>query len=137
MNYMKQFTIIFAISFIGELLNTLIDLPIPASVYGLIILLLLLITKVIKVEDIKDTSTFLINNMSIMFVGPAISIIAVWPLFKQNILAYSLVIMVSTTIVMIVSGKITQVLTKKWEPKNERNNYIKYIFWYQLNIYSL
>lgn len=137
MNYMKQFTIIFAISFIGELLNTLIDLPIPASVYGLIILLLLLITKVIKVEDVKDTSTFLINNMSIMFVGPAISIIAVWPLFKQNILAYSLVIMVSTTIVMIVSGKITQVLTKKWEPKYERNNYIKYIFWYQLNIYSL
>src|SRR5574344_2429982 len=113
MNYMKQFTIIFAISFIGELLTTLIDLPIPDSVYGLIILLLLLITKVIKVEDIKDTSTFLINNMSIMFVGPAISIIAVWPLFKQNILAYSLVIMVSTTIVMIVSGKITQALTKK------------------------
>lgn len=113
MNYMKQFTIIFAISFIGELLNTLIDFPIPASVYGLIILLLLLITKIVKVEDVKETSTFLINNMSIMFVSPAISIIAVWPLFKENILAYSLVIMVSTTIVMIVSGKITQTLTKK------------------------
>lgn len=112
MNYTKQFTIIFVISFVGELLNKLIDVPIPASVYGLIILLLLLITKIVKVEDVKETSTFLINNMSIMFVGPAISIIAVWPLFKQNILAYSLVIMVSTTIVMIVSGKVTQILTR-------------------------
>lgn len=117
MKYLFQLCVIFTISFIGELLNILVPLPIPASVYGLIILLLLLIFKIIKVENIKDTSQFLVSNMAVMFIGPAASIITVWPLFKQKLIPYMLIILISTIVVMIVSGVLTQKVLEKGENK--------------------
>ena len=54
MKYMKQFGIILAISFAGEILNYLVPLPIPASIYGLVLMFLALCFKLIKVEDVKQ-----------------------------------------------------------------------------------
>ena len=56
MKYMKQFAIILAVTFAGELLHTAIPLPVPASIYGLVIMLVLLITRLIKVEMVKKTA---------------------------------------------------------------------------------
>ena len=50
MKYVKQFSIILGISFLAELLEILIPLPIAASVYGLVIMLVGLITKLIPLE---------------------------------------------------------------------------------------
>ena len=58
MKYIKQFVIIIAISFIGELLNKLIPLPIPASIYGLVIMFTALKTKIIPLSSIKETGNF-------------------------------------------------------------------------------
>lgn len=115
MKYIKQITIIFTISFIGELCRILLPLPIPASVYGLIILFTLLLLKIVKVKDVKEIADFLIANMAIMFVGPAISIITVWPLFKDFVGVYAIIIFVSTLVVMILSGLTTQLMLKKEE----------------------
>ena len=65
MNYVKQFCIILAFSFTGEVLNRLIPLPVPASIYGLVLLFLTLEFKIIKVEHIKEVSKFLLGIMSI------------------------------------------------------------------------
>ena len=57
MKYVKQFSIILGISFLAELLEILIPLPIAASVYGLVIMLVGLITKLIPLEG-GDRSGF-------------------------------------------------------------------------------
>ena len=63
MKYVKQFLIILLISFIGEGLNYLIPAPVPASIYGMVILFVCLCTKVVKLDDVKDTGMFLIEIM--------------------------------------------------------------------------
>ena len=46
MKFIRQFLIIILISFAGELLHAILPLPVPASIYGLLILLAGLQTKV-------------------------------------------------------------------------------------------
>ena len=74
MKYIKQFLIILLISFIGEGLNYLIPAPIPASIYGMVILFVCLCTKIIKLDDVKDTGLFLIEIMPLMFIPAGVGL---------------------------------------------------------------
>ena len=116
LKYVKQFTIIMFISLIGEGLNHLIPLPIPASIYGVVILFLCLETKLIPLDAVRDTGKFLVSLMQIMFIPATVGLIDVWDVFLPNWLAYTVIIIVSTFAVMLISGKCTQLiifLTKK------------------------
>ena len=122
MKYLKQFCIIIAISVVGEVLNKLVPLPIPASIYGIVILFTLLCTKIIKVSDVKEVSKFLIEIMPIMFVPPAAGLLETWGIVQTGLWQYLLLTVVSTVIVMIVSGLVTQLVIKsggKRENKDE------------------
>ena len=122
MKYLKQFCIIIGISFVGEILNRIVPLPIPASIYGIVILFTLLCSKVLKVSDVKETSKFLIEIMPIMFVPPAVGLLETWGIVQTGLWQYLLVTVVSTIVVMAVSGLITQLVIKicgKRDNKNE------------------
>ena len=108
MKYLKQFGIIMFISFIGEMLNRVISLPVPASIYGIVILFLCLEFKIIKVESIKETSKFLIDIMPIMFVPAAVGLIETWGMLKTSLVSYMVITVVGTFVVMIISGWVTQ-----------------------------
>ena len=74
MKYVKQLSIILGISFLAELLEILIPLPIAASVYGLVIMLVGLITKLIPLEKVETAADFLVDAMSVMFVPATVGI---------------------------------------------------------------
>ena len=78
MNYLKQFTIILFVSFLGELLHIIVPLPIPASVYGLILMLLALCFGVLRLEQVKETADFLIEIMPVMFIPAAVGLLESW-----------------------------------------------------------
>ncbi len=120
MKYLKQIFIILAVSFAGELLKYFIPLPISASVYGIILMFLLLLTKVIKVEDVKEVSTFLIDIMPVLFLPAAVGIMDSWGVLKSNWVAYLVITVVSTLLVMFVSGRSTQFVLKKKQAKEEK-----------------
>lgn len=112
MKYLKQVSIIFAFTFISEILNKIIPLPIPASIYGLVFLFLCLEFKIIKIDQIKDTADFLLAILPIMFVPSSVGFIKALPLMKKYGIQF-LIIGVSTTfLVMIVSGLITQLILR-------------------------
>ena len=113
MKYIMQFMIILIISFVGELLYYLIPLPIPASIYGIVILFLLLEFKVIKLEQVNDTASFLIEIMPLMFVPAAVGLMDSYDILSKNLISYILVIVVSTLAVMVVSGRITQFFIRR------------------------
>ena len=113
MKFIFQFLIIMVFAFVGELLHHFIPLPIPASIYGILLLFLALEFKILKVKDIKETSSFLIAIMPIMFLPPAVGIVESWGLIKGSWLPYVLVIGVSTVVVMAVSGLVTQKIVRK------------------------
>ena len=100
-------------AFIGELLNYLIPLPIPASIYGIVLLFFALEFKILKVSDIKETSSFLIEIMPLMFLPPAIGVIESWDLIRQAWLPYVVVTLVSTVVVMAVSVRVTKLFIRK------------------------
>lgn len=112
MKYLKQLSILFAFTFISEILNQIIPLPIPASIYGLVFLFLCLEFKIIKIDQIKDTADFLLAILPIMFVPSSVGFIKALPLMKKYGIQF-LIIGVSTTfLVMIVSGLITQLILR-------------------------
>jgi holin-like protein len=113
MKYILQLCIILFISFIGELLRALIHIPVPASIYGLLLMLLCLVTKIIKLEWVKDTGTFLIEVMPLMFVPAVVGLIAQWSDVSKLLLPIIIVIPVTTVIVFVVSGRITQSVLRR------------------------
>ena len=76
MKLMKQLAVIMTISFLAELMEILIPLPVAASVYGLLLMLIGLVTKVIPLEKVEDGADFLIEIMPILFVPPTVGLIA-------------------------------------------------------------
>lgn len=112
MKYVKQFGIILLVSLVGELLNFLLPLR-PASIYGLVLMFLCLVTGLIKLDDVHDTACFLIEIMPIMFIPPAVGLMASWDVIQANLLAYIVIAVVTTVAVMSVSGLVTQAVLKK------------------------
>ena len=83
MKLLYQFGVILAVTFVGELLYALLPLPIPASIYGLIVMLICLGTKVVKLSQVKIAADFLIDIMPPMFIPAAVGLIVVWGDLKE------------------------------------------------------
>lgn len=108
MKYLKQFGIILALSFIGEFLNDLLPFPIPASIYGIILMFLCLKTKIIPLSAVEETARFLIEAMPLMFIPAAVGLLESWDIIKGVWVQYISITVISTVIVMAVAGRITQ-----------------------------
>ena len=78
MKYLRQFGIILAVTCAGEIMKYFIPLPIPGSIYGLILMFVLLLLRVIKVEHVKETGEFLIEIMPLMFIPAGVGLITSW-----------------------------------------------------------
>lgn len=87
MKYMRQFGIIMLVTCIGEILKYLIPLAIPSSIYGLCLMMVLLVTGIVKVDDVKESGTFLIEIMPLMFIASGVGIVVYWKQLKNH--AYS------------------------------------------------
>ena len=112
MKYLKQFGIILAISFVSELMNMFIPLPVPASIYGIVILFLLLISKILPVESVREAGYFLIEIMPVMFIPAGVGLVEEWTGIKMYLLEYVVITVVSTVAVMAVSGIVTQAVIR-------------------------
>ena len=119
MKFTKQFGLILAVTFIGELMRFLIPLPIPASIYGLVIMLIVLKTKIIKLEQVKDAAAFLIEIMPLMFIPAAVGILVSWEALKDIYVPIIIITITTTIIVMAVTGRITQ-FTIRMEKRKEK-----------------
>ena len=112
MKYVKQLTIILGVTFAGEILHFILPLPVPASIYGLLLMLILLCTKVLKVDSLKETSSFLLEAMPLMFIPPAAEIINQWGIIKPVLFPAVIMVVVVTAVVMGVTGVVTQALIR-------------------------
>jgi len=112
MGYMKQAGIILVISFVGEVIKQMVKIPIPASIYGFVILFILLQTKVMGDDSVKDAGSFFIEIMPLMFIPGAVGIIEAWKQIEYRWHIYSVIIIVSTVVVIIFSGRVTEFILK-------------------------
>ena len=112
MKYLKQFMVILAFSFLGEVLHQVLPLPIPASVYGLVFMLAALMTGVLKLHQVKETSAFLIE-----IIPAAAGLIDSWGILQPVIIPLGIITVVTTVFVMVVTGLVTQGIIRKGKSK--------------------
>ncbi|MCI9339204.1 MAG: CidA/LrgA family protein [Dorea sp.] len=124
MLYLRQFCIILFVSFLGELLHVIIPLPIPASVYGLVLMLAALCTGIIRLNQVKETAGFLIEIMPVMFIPAAAGLLNSWSLLRPVWIPFIVITLVSTIIVMGVTGQITQRMIQKDMKNGEKDERI-------------
>ena len=118
MKYVRQFWIILLISAMGEALHVLIPLPVPASVYGLVIMLIALGTHIIRLEQVKEAAEFLIEIMPVMFVG----LLTAWGILKPVCVPIILITVITTVVVMIVTGRVTQAVIRMDRKKGQKRS---------------
>lgn len=117
MKYIRQLLLILLITFIGEVLKYLIPLPIPASIYGLLLLLAGLLLGVIKLDSVRETSKFLIEIMPLMFIPAAVGLLDSWGALSEILVEVIVISVVSTVLVMGISGKVTQIIIRREEKR--------------------
>lgn len=119
MKYIIQIGIITGISFVAELMHALIPLPVPASVYGLLLLLVLLLTGILKEEQIQESADFMISIMPLFFVPPSVALITSFESMRGSILKLLIMCLVSTVVVMVVTGSVSQLIVRIGKRKKE------------------
>lgn len=110
MKYVRECAVIFGITLVGELLNMLLPLPIPAGVYGLFLLLFLLCSGILKLEDVEGTGNFLLDIMPIMFIPASVGLIESYEALSGILVPLVIICIVSTVVVMVVTGKVTELM---------------------------
>ena len=121
MKYLFQFGRILAVCLLGEGLAKLLPLPIPASVYGMILMLLALKLKLIRLDQVKEAADFLIGILPLLFLPAAVGVMALWPELRAMLLPCVLAIVAVTVIVMAASGRMTQRVHRLLERKEARD----------------
>ncbi|WP_143319167.1 CidA/LrgA family protein [Clostridium sp. HBUAS56010] len=122
MKYLRQFSIILLISLIGEVIHLFIHLPIPASIYGLLIMLIGLITKLIPLNAVEDASIFLIEIMPVMFIPAAVGLLDSWGILGPILVPFIVITLFSTIAVMALTGKVTQFFIRIDKKRKEKDH---------------
>ena len=108
MKHLRQFLIILLFSFLGEGLKALLPLPVPASIYGLVLLFTALELGIIKLSAVENAGKFLIEIMPVMFVPAGAGLITAWSTLKPICVPVLIMTFISTVIVMVVTGRVTR-----------------------------
>lgn len=117
--YIKQICIILLICLIAEVMEYLIPLPIAASIYGLVLMLIALSTKIIPLKEVEGVSDFLTDNLAVMFIPPTVGIMASVEEMKQMFVPLVVISVVTTLLIMTVTGWVTQAIIRRKKPQDD------------------
>ena len=120
MKYLRQFLVILGISFVGELLKVLLPLPIPASIYGMVILFIGLLTGWIPLDAVRDAGKFLIEIMPVMSIPAGVGLMASWGILKPMLLPVSIIVVVTLITVMVATGWSSQWMIRRKKKEGKK-----------------
>lgn len=107
MKYIFQFVRILGFCLAGEILHTLLPLPIPASIYGLVLLLAALKIGLIRLEQVKGTGHFLTGIFPLLFIPGAVGVVEQLDVLRANGLPVAIATLAVTALVFAAAGKTT------------------------------
>ncbi|MBP1910032.1 CidA/LrgA family protein [Methanolobus bombayensis] len=113
MKYIAQFAIILIICYLGELIHNFLHIPIPGNVLGMVLLLILLLTGVVRLSMIEDVSNFMLKHLSFFFIPAGVGLITCFTVLEGKWTALFIISVVSTFIIAVVTGATVQLLIKR------------------------
>ena len=108
MRYLRQFLWIIGFTLAGEALHALLPLPVPAAVWGLVLLFIALESGKLELSSVEDCGQFMLGIMPVLFIAPAVGLMDSWPVLASVWPAVLAIIVLSTVVVFGVSGVVTQ-----------------------------
>ena len=120
MKYVFQLMIIFGVSMVGEVLYALLPLPVPASVYGLVILFMLLMTKIVRLDQVEEASDYMMAIMPLFFIEPAVGLIDSYGLIQGKVAALLVASLLSFAAVVVVTGLSAQFVIRRKNKKEKK-----------------
>lgn len=110
MKYLMQFARILGVCLLGEVLKALLPLPIPATIYGLVLMLVFLMTGVIRLEQVEGAADFLIQIMPPMFLPAAVGLMEQFDGLRAILVPFLAINVVGLLVTFAVTGRVTQFL---------------------------
>jgi holin-like protein len=104
----RGLTFLLLFQFSGEAFSRLLDLPIPGNVLGMGFLLIGLTTKLVDVKWFEEAAELLLSNMALFFVPAGVGVMVYGELIAAEWLPITVATVLSTFVVMAVTGKIAQ-----------------------------
>ena len=123
MKISKQFGVIFGVCWISLVIEHYLPFSFPASVIGMVLLLICLLTGFLKIEHVQDKADFLLSNMAFFFVPAGVSIINYFDELKSTAAQLILICIISTVVTFAVTAYsvvFTVHLMKKWKDRKEK-----------------
>lgn len=120
MKIYKELAILFLIALIGEMISAVLPFSFPGTIVALLLLLLLLSTKILKEDQIKETGDFLLSNMAIFFIPATVGLIEYLEVLKSTWWKILIISFVSFILVFIASGYTVIAVQKLARRKEER-----------------
>lgn len=112
MKIFRESLIILCIYLLGEFISKAFNLPIPGNIIGMIILLILLCTNIVKLEKVETVSSFFLDHLAFFFIPAGVGLLASFDIIKSSLLGILFICIITTSIVIVVTGLIVQALVK-------------------------
>ena len=113
MKYVFQFCRILAVCFLGEILALILPFPVPASVYGLILLLAALKSGIFRLEQVRETGKFLTAILPLLFIPAAVGVMELTEELGAMLIPCIIATVPITMLVMGASGLVTQYVQRR------------------------
>lgn len=123
MRWIRQFMILLTITFLGEILRALIPLPIPAGIYGMVLLFACLCLGIVKLNQVEGAADFLIEIMPLFFVPAGVGLMTKWSLLQSLLVPLLIALFIITVLVMVVTGHVTQFFVKRTKTVKEADEH--------------
>lgn len=111
--YLIQFGIILFVCFLGDLLQSSLNIPVPGNIIGMLLLLILLLTGLLKMSMIEDVSNFMLKHLSFFFIPAAVGLITCFSVLEGKWTELMFISVFSTFIIAVVTGATVQLLMKR------------------------
>lgn len=105
MKFIKQFLIILLMSVLGGCLNWLIPLPIPATVWGMLLLFAALACGLIRLDQVENTADFFLSIMPMLFIPYAVGLMDSYRILAEHALPILTITVLSFFLCFTVTGK--------------------------------
>ena len=99
MKLLCQVGVIFGVCWISQILESLLPIPFPASVIGMVLLFILLATGVLKLEHVREKADFLLANMAFFFLPAGVSMLNYFDVLKSTWVQLLVICLVTTVLV--------------------------------------
>ena len=117
-----QLMIIFMMSLVGEGISSVFHLPVPGSIIGLVLLFLALQFKLLRLRHISMVGNFLLANMTILFLPPAVGIMDKFQVIAPYLLPIILIVLGAIVLNVCVIAVVVQLIKTRFEGDYEEGD---------------